>query len=90
MVMAAPCSRDSMLTSGTARDCCAGTSGRGAFGCARTPGSTVEVSGGATNFISFTCPWGTGVAVNGAVSGSNPCGPGVSETIVLRFTLGLI
>ena len=90
MVMGVPCAAGRMLTGGTTRDFCAGDTCSGAFGCSNTPGSTVALVGGATSFVSFTCTWGTGVAVTGTASGSKHCGTGADETIVLGFTLGLI
>ena len=45
---------------------------------------------GVTSFVIFSCAWGTLVVITCTVSGSNPCGPGVGDTIVLRFALGLI
>ena len=86
----APYSGSSMLTSGTESACCAGATCRGTFGYAETPDSTVAFTGGATSVISFAFPWGTSVEFTGIVSGAIPCEPDNSETIVLRFVLGLI
>ena len=89
MVIGMLCAGSSMLTGGIVRACCVCAAGRGTFGCAGVPGRKVSCAGGTTIFVSFSYPGGAGVSVTSAVSSANPCGPGVSETVVLRFALGL-
>ena len=67
------------------RACCAGSSGRGAFGCDDVPIRIGTCTCGATIFVSFFCPWCTDFAVIGTVSIAISYTPGVGETIVLRF-----
>ena len=62
----------------------------GALVCADSPSSTVSFTGGETSFFRFACPWGTGVVITGAVTGTIPCDPGVGEMIVLGVALGMI
>ena len=50
----------------------------------------VAFTGGATSHVGFVCPWGTRVLVIIPVSVANYCEPGVGETVVLGFTLGLV
>ena len=82
--------RGDMLTGGISRAYCAGATCSGVLGYAEIPGSAVAFVGGTTSFVSFACSSGTSVVVTSAVSGSNHCEPGVSETIVLGFSLDLI
>ena len=56
MVMGVSYDGGGILNGGTARACCAGTSGSVALGCAGTPGSTVAFVGGAIIFVRFACP----------------------------------
>ena len=89
MVIGAPCAGGGILTAGSARARCEGATSRGTLGCASAPDMKVSCAGGATSFVRFTCPWDISVVVTSSVSGDNPCGLGVADTIVLKVVQGL-
>ena len=89
MVMCTTCSGDGMLIYGIERARCTVSTGRGSLGCDDSPCRIVTCTGGEAIFVRFDRPWFNGVSTTGTLSAFEPCGPSISETVVLRFALGL-